>query len=140
MGTLKKSVDWYEDGKIESIFHYHDIDHCYKKVLWSSTGEKQEITHFDWEGEFHGLRLTYFGNGHLEEEQRFVHGDRSGLHKKYSKDLRELVIENRLNNQRHGNYEKWYDKVLIEQGQYENGKKEGVIINGTSINSQNATD
>ena len=48
MGTLKKSVDWYEDGKIESIFHYHDIDHCYKKVLWSSTGEKQEITHFDW--------------------------------------------------------------------------------------------
>ena len=76
----------------------------------------------------------------MEEEQRFVHGDRSGLHKKYSKDLRELVIENRLNNQRHGNYEKWYDKVLIEQGQYENGKKEGVIINGTSINSQNATD
>lgn len=124
-GTLKKKVEWYPSGRIKSVDHYYDENHCYKTARWSLEGHKEEVTHFDWKGNYHGVRYLYFENGELQEQQNYNHGKRAGLHKVYSRDRHELVVEYIHDDRRHGKFKKWYDGRLIEDGQYEEGKKNG---------------
>jgi len=125
MGTLKKKVEWYPGGRVKSVHHYYDKDHCYKTARWSPEGHKEEVIHFDWKGEYHGMHYVYFENGELQEQQNYEHGKRTGLHKVYSRDRRELVLENIHDGRRHGKFKKWHDGRLVEDGQYAEGEKSG---------------
>lgn len=125
MGILKKKVEWYPDGRIKSVYHYYDKDHCYKMARWSPQGHKEEVIHFDWKGKYHGQYYLYFENGELQEQQNYEHGKRTGLHEVYSQDRHERIVEYIHDGQLHGKFKKWYDGRLVEDGQYVEGKKNG---------------
>ena len=112
------SRGWYKDGSKKSLWRWKAGKRHGKWTDWFPDGKKR--AEGEWiEGKRIGVVFTWWDNsGHLRKE---VDWDNGGYVKNYwSRESVQIIKDG------NGRYEKWNEDLLEVEGNYKNGKKDGL--------------
>ncbi len=162
-GHVKEEI-YYETGQLKStvvypgkgrealsyqFFHENGKIKKEKKILGNGrfiiesfyeTGNSQEIENYVGEDIKDGVFQTFYANGQLKEEEHYVNGCKEGIYKLFEIDGNpiELKTFKTIDGQvvLDGILKKWLDGHCYMEGNYKNGKKNGVFITYYSGSTQ----
>lgn len=89
----KKSIKWYENGRIESIQNFlHLGNNIWSFESFFDNGNMKEEIYYDINGAYHGIIKFYYSNGQIKERIKYRRGIKHGKNEVWRSDGTKSIV------------------------------------------------
>ena len=124
-GGLRRGVEWYEDGQMESEGQYENGERTGQWVEWYKNGQMRYEGQYE-NGEETGRWVEWYKNGQMKYEGQYENGGETGRWVEWD-EKGEMKYEGQYENgERTGRWVGWDESGQMRlEGHYENGGETG---------------